>query len=149
MIDVLQELPGAQLFPFMTTNPEITGIRADFIYANYIIACVLPLFVIFLCIRMVSNTKKAGAFTILLTGLFVMFHWEEMRPAFISIIKSIAVSPLAIFGVVLGCTGFVGLIKGLYDEEQSEEYVHKRQYWNGIIVIMYLGIVLACHGSGG
>ena len=136
-------------FPFMTTNPEVTGIRADFIYANYIIACVLPLFVIFLCIRMVSNTKKAGAFTILLTGLFVMFHWEEMRPAFISIIKSIAVSPLAIFGVVLGCTGFVGLIKGLYDEEQSEEYVHKRQYWNGIIVIMYLGIVLACHGSGG
>ena len=136
-------------FPFMTTNPEVTGIRADFIYTNYIIACVLPLFVIFLCIRMVSNTKKAGAFTILLTGLFVMFHWEEMRPAFISIIKSIAVSPLAIFGVVLGCTGFVGLIKGLYDEEQSEEYVHKRQYWNGIIVIMYLGIVLACHGSGG
>ena len=98
---------------------------------------------------MVSNTKKAGAFTILLTGLFVMFHWEEMRPAFISIIKSIAVSPLAIFGAVLGCTGVVGLLKGLYDEEQSEEYVHKRQYWNGIIVIMYLGIVLACHGSGG
>ena len=144
MIDVLQELPGAQLF---SVYDDKSG--ADFIYANYIIACVLPLFVIFLCIRMVSNTKKAGAFTILLTGLFVMFHWEEMRPAFISIIKSIAVSPLAIFGVVLGCTGFVGLIKGLYDEEQSEEYVHKRQYWNGIIVIMYLGIVLACHGSGG
>ena len=76
-------------FPFMTTNPEVTGIRADFIYANYIIACVLPLFVIFLCIRMVSNTKKAGAFTILLTGLFVMFHWEEMRPAFISIQETV------------------------------------------------------------
>jgi sugar phosphate permease len=136
-------------FPFMATNPELTGIRADFIYANYIIACMLPLFVIFLCIRMVSNTKKAGAFTVLLTGLFVLFHWEEMQPAFISIVKSIAVSPLAIFGVVLGCTGVVGLLKGLYDEEQSEEYVHKRQYWNGIIAIMYLGIVLVCHGSGG
>jgi len=136
-------------FPFMATNPEVTGIRADFIYANYIIACMLPLFVIFLCIRMVSNTKKAGTFTVLLTGLFVLFHWEEMQSAFISIVKSIAVSPLAIFGAVLGCTGGVGLLKGLYDEEQSEEYVHKRQYWNGIIAIMYLGIVLACHGSGG
>ena len=47
-------------FPFMTASPEISGLRADFIYANYIIACLLPLFVIFLCIRMVSSTKKAG-----------------------------------------------------------------------------------------
>ena len=98
-------------FPFMATNPEVTGIRADFIYANYIIACMLPLFVIFLCIRMVSNTKKAGAFTVLLTGLFVLFHWEEMQSAFISIVKSIAVSPLAIFGAVLGCTGVCRFIK--------------------------------------
>ena len=137
------------LFPFMTTNPEITGIRADLVYANYIIACMLPLFVIFLCIRMVSNTKKAGALTILLTGAFVLFHREEMQPAFISFINSIAASPLAILGVVLGCAGAVGLLKGLYDEEQSEEYVHKRKYWYGIIVIMYVGIVLACHRSGG
>lgn len=86
------------LFPFMTTNSEITGIRADLIYANYIIACLLPLFVIFLCIRMVSSTKKAGALTILLTGVFVLFHREEMIPALSNFIYSIASNPLAILG---------------------------------------------------
>lgn len=134
------------LFPFMTTNSEITGIRADLIYANYIIACLLPLFVIFLCIRMVSSTKKAGALTILLTGVFVLFHREEMQPAFISIINNFTASPLALLGVVLGCAGAVGLLKGLYDEEQSEEYVHRRTYWYGIILSMYVGLVLVCHG---
>ena len=97
------------LFPFMTTNPEMTGIRADLIYANYIIACMLPLFVIFLCIRMVSSTKKAGALTFLLTGVFVLFHREEMMPAFNSFIHGITSGPLAILGVVLGCAGAVGL----------------------------------------
>ena len=72
-----------------------------------------------------------------------------MQPAFISFINSITASSLAIFGVVLGCAGAVGLFKGLYDEEQSEDYVHKRKYWYGIIAMMYVGIVLACHGSGG
>ena len=133
-------------FPFMTTNPEVTGIRADFIYANYIIACLLPLFVIFLCIRMVSSTKKAGVLTFLMTGMFSAFHWKEMYPAVVSLFDSIAASPLAIIGTVLACLGGCGLCKGLYDEEQSEEYVHKRIYWYGIIATMYLGIFLACHG---
>ena len=69
-------------------------------------------------------------------------------PAFNSFIHGITSGPLAIPGVVLGCAGAVGLFKGLYDEEQSEDYVHKRKYWYGIIAIMYVGIVLACHGSG-
>ena len=136
-------------FPFMTTNPNITGIRADIIYANYIIACLLPLFVIFLCIRMVSSTKKAGAVTVLLAGVFVLFNREEMIPAFSNFIHSITSGPLAILGTILGCAGAVGLLKGLYDEEQSEDYVHKRAYWYGIIAMMYVGIVLVCHGSGG
>ena len=133
----------------MTTNPNITGIRADLIYANYIIACLLPLFVIFLCIRMVSSTKKAGALTVLLTVIFVLFHREEMMPAFSNFIDGITSGPLAILGTILGCAGAFGLFKGLYDEEQSEDYVHKRAYWYGIIAMMYVGIVLACHGSGG
>ena len=135
-------------FPFMTTNPNITGIRADLIYANYIIACLLPLFVIFLCIRMLSSTKKAGALTILLMVIFVLFHREEIIPAFSNFIHSITFGPLAILGTILGCAGAFGLSKGLYDEEQSEGYVHKRVYWYGIIAMMYVGIVLMCHGSG-
>ena len=71
-----------------------------------------------------------------------------MMPAFNSFIHGITPGPLAIPGVVLGCAGAVGLFKGLYDEEQSEDYVHKRKYWYGIIAMMYVGIVLACHGSG-
>ena len=133
----------------MTTNPNITGIRAELIYANYIIACLLPLFVIFLCIRMVSSTKKAGALTILLAGVFFFFFREEMIPAFSNFIHSVTSGPLAILGTILGCAGAFGLLKGLYDEEQSEGYVHKRAYWYGIIAMIYVGIVLACHGSGG
>ena len=133
----------------MTTNPNITGIRAELIYANYIIACLLPLFVIFLCIRMVSSTKKAGALTILLAGVFVLFNREEIIPAFSNFIHSVTSGPLAILGTILGCAGAFGLLKGLYDEEQSEGYVHKRAYWYGIIAMIYVGIVLACHGSGG
>ena len=126
----------------MTINPNITGIRADLIYANYIIACLLPLFVIFLCIRMVSSTKKAGAVTILLTSVFVLFHREEMIPAFRNFIHSIMSGFPAILGTFLGCAGAIGLFKGLYDEEQSEDYVHKRAYWYGIITMIYVGIVL-------
>ena len=64
-------------FPFMTMNTEVTGIRADLIYTNYVIACLLPLFVIFLCIRMVSSTKKAGVLTFLLSGVFAAWHRER------------------------------------------------------------------------
>ena len=88
------------ILPLITTNPEVTGIRADFIYTNYIIACLLPLFVIFLCIRMVSSTKKAGVLTILLVGVLAAFHWKETYPAVKSLINSIASSPrrfLALF----------------------------------------------------
>ena len=69
-------------FPFMTAGPEISGLRADLIYANYIIACLLPLFVIFLCIRMVSSTKKAGVLTVLLAAVFVLFNRDVMLPFF-------------------------------------------------------------------
>ena len=136
-------------FPFMTANPEISGLRADFIYANYIIACLLPLFVIFLCIRMVSSTKKAGVLSVLLTGAFALFPWEEIQPVFNGVIDCIASGPVAVLGVFLGCLGVLGLCKGLYDEEQSEEYVHKRKYWYGTVAVMYAGIVLACHAAGG
>ena len=120
-------------FPFMTASPEISGLRADLIYANYIIACLLPLFVIFLCIRMVSSTKKAGV---------------VMLPVLNGFADGIASGPAAMLGVLLGFLGALGLFKGLYDEEQSEEYVHKRKYWYGTVAVMYAGIVLACHAVG-
>ena len=132
-------------FPFMTTSTEVTGIRADLIYTNYVIACLLPLFVIFLCIRMVSNTKKAGVLTLLLSGVFAAWHREEIKPAVISFIHSIASNPAAAAGVMLACLGACGLFKGLHDEEQSEQYVHRRVYWYGIIAMMYMGIFLAIY----
>ena len=132
-------------FPFMTTSTEVTGIRADLIYTNYVIACLLPLFVIFLCIRMVSSTKKAGALTFLLTGVFATWHRVEIQPAVVSIINRIASNPPSAAGVMLACLGACGLLKGLYDEEQSEQYVHSRIYWYGIVAMMYAGILLAIH----
>ncbi len=135
-------------FPFMTTSPEISGLRADLIYANYIIACLLPLFVIFLCIRMVSSTKKAGVLTVLLATVFVLFNRDVMLPVLNGFIDGITFGPAAMLGAFLGFLGALGLFKGLYDEEQSEEYVHKRKYWYATVAIMYAGIVLACHAVG-
>ena len=135
-------------FPFMTTSPEISGLRADLIYANYIIACLLPLFVIFLCIRMVSSTKKAGVLTVLLAAVFVLFNRDVMLPVLNGFADGIASGPAAMLGALLGFLGALGLFKGLYDEEQSEEYVHKRKYWYGTVAVMYAGIVLACHAVG-
>ena len=132
-------------FPFMTTSTEVTGIRADLIYTNYVIACLLPLFVIFLCIRMVSSTKKAGVLTFLLSGVFAAWHREEIQPAVISFIHSVASNPPSAAGVILACLGACGLLKGLYDEEQSEQYVHRRIYWYGIIGMIYMGIFIAIH----
>ena len=80
----------------------ITGLRADLIYANYIIACLLPLFVIFLCIRMVSSTKKAGVLTVLLTAVFVLFNRDVMLPVLNGFTEGIASGPAAMFGAFLG-----------------------------------------------
>ena len=135
-------------FPFMTASPKISGLRADLIYANYIIACLLPLFVIFLCIRMVSSTKKAGVLTLLLVAVFALFNRTEMLPVMHGIIDGIVSGPAAMLGAFLGFLGALGLFKGLYDEEQSGEYVHKRKYWYGTVAVMYAGIVLACHAVG-
>ena len=132
----------------MTASPEISGLRADLIYANYIIACLLPLFVIFLCIRMVSSTKKAGVLTLLLVAVFALFNRTEMLPVMHGIIDGIVSGPAAMLGAFLGFLGALGLFKGLYDEEQSGEYVHKRKYWYGTVAVMYAGIVLACHAVG-
>ena len=135
-------------FLFFTASPEISGLRADLIYANYIIACLLPLFVIFLCIRMVSSTKKAGVLTLLLVAVFALFNRTEMLPVMHGIIDGIVSGPAAMLGAFLGFLGALGLFKGLYDEEQSGEYVHKRKYWYGTVAVMYAGIVLACHAVG-
>ncbi len=135
-------------FPFMTASPEISGLRADLIYANYIIACLLPLFVIFLCIRMVSSTKKAGALTFFLAVVFVLFNRAEMLPVLNGFVDGITSGPAAMLGAFLGFLGALGLFKGLYDEEQSGEYVHKRRYWYGTVAVLYAGIVLACHAAG-
>ena len=117
------------------------GIRADLISANFMLAIVILVFVGFFCIRMLSNTKTACVITatiFLCVLLYLQIRFEIILPA----IKAITNSIQRIVGAVCCVLSAIAAVKGLADEENSEQYVHRRAYWCACIALLYFGLFL-------
>ena len=117
------------------------SIRADLISANFMLAIVILVFVGFFCIRMLSNTKTACIITaaiFLCVLLYLQIRFEIILP----VIKAITNSIQRIGGTVYCVLSAIAVVKGLADEEKSEQYVHRRTYWCACIVMLYVGLFL-------
>ncbi|MBR4908551.1 MAG: hypothetical protein IKZ43_06040 [Acidaminococcaceae bacterium] len=117
------------------------GIRADLISANFMLAIVILVFVGFFCIRMLSNTKTACILTVTIficVLLYLQIRFEIILPVIKAIINSIQ----RIVGVACCVLSAIAVVKGLADEEKSEQYVHRRAYWCACIVLLYFGLFL-------
>ena len=117
------------------------SIRADLISANFMLAIVILVFVGFVCIRMLSNTKTACIITatiFLCVLLYLQIRFEIILPA----IKAITNSIQRIVGAVCCVLSAIAVVKGLADEENSEQYVHRRAYWCACIALLYFGLFL-------
>ena len=117
------------------------GIRADFISANFMLAIVILVFVGFFCIRMLSNTKTACIITAMIficALLYLQIRFEIILP----VIKAIANSVQRMVGTVCCILSAIAVVKGLTDEEKSEQYVHRRAYWCACIALLYFGLFL-------
>ena len=117
------------------------GIRADFISANFMLAIVILVFVGFFCIRMLSDTKTACIITAMIficALLYLQIRFEIILP----VIKAIANSVQRMVGTVCCILSAIAVVKGLTDEEKSEQYVHRRAYWCACIALLYFGLFL-------
>ncbi|MBQ8918601.1 MAG: hypothetical protein IJ056_00625 [Acidaminococcaceae bacterium] len=121
------------------------GMRAVFLTANFLFAISLLVFVFFICVRMVSSTKRAGYITAGLTGCIFIYRmvWGGGIP------------PVLFVNHIEGCAGIfcclaaiVGIFKGLLDEEGAEEYIHGRPYWCSLLLLLYGGFLLISIGTG-
>ena len=122
-------------------NEMANGIRADLISANFMLAIVILVFVGFFCIRMLSNTKTACVITatiFLCVLLYLQIRFEIILP----VLKAITNSIQRIVGALFCALSAIAVVKGLADEENSEQYVHRRAYWCACIALLYFGLFL-------
>ena len=119
----------------------VNGIRADLISANFMLAIVILVFVGFFCIRMLSNTKTACIITatiFICVLLYLQIRFEIIMP----VLKAITNSIQRVVGALCCVLSAVAVVKGLADEENSEQYVHRRAYWCACIALLYFGLFL-------
>mgnify|MGYP006872984223 CR=1 FL=1 len=126
-------------------NATPDGIRAVFLTANFLFAMGVLVFVFFICVRMLSNTKTAGYATAGLIGCIFAYRliWGGGMPSVLfenSIVGSI--------GTFCGLAAIAGIFRGLSEEEQAEEYIHGRLYWIGLLLLLYGSIILITLGMG-
>ena len=117
------------------------GIRADLISANFMLAIVILVFVGFFCIRMLSDTKTACIITAAIL-LCVLLYLQIRFEIILSVIKAITNGLQRIVGAICCVLSAIAVVKGLSDEEKSEQYVHRRAYWCACIVMLYFGLFL-------
>ena len=135
-----------QLLDSMIGCSEMTnGIRADLISANFMFSIFLLVFVGFFCVRMLSCTKTACTLTIavfLCVLLYLQIRFDSILP----VLKALASSFQRIAGTACCVFSAIAVVKGLADEEKSEQYVHRKWYWWLCVASLYFGLFLV--GAG-
>ena len=113
------------------------AVKSDLLLANAASALFIILFVIYFCIRMVTNTKSACKIM-----LFLMLLVSGYIQYFFSFLTPFTFTSVRIAGIGLFLLALFLLLKGLNDEEKEEEYVHKRRYWWLTFAGLYSGLFL-------
>ena len=107
------------------------------------LAIVILVFVGFFCIRMLSNTKTACILTVTIF-ICLLFFLQIRFEVILPVIKAITKSIQRIVGAACCVLSAIAVVKGLADEENSEQYVHRRAYWCACIALLYLRYLSAC-----
>ena len=122
------------------------NVSLDFMLANYIFAMLLIFFVFFIFLRMMSNTKTAGVLIVILgiafTG-YILYKDKE----FLHGVLALQYSLIALAGVGICVISAIGFFFGFLDEEETEEYIHKKGYWAAMVVLAYLGTFCVALGT--
>lgn len=129
----------AMAAPFI--QPVEGGFKLNILTANLLFALALLFFVVFFCIRMVTNTKTATIYTLicLLAGSF--YHISHMQSAG-EVFSLLAGSIFAILGFACCLIACCGIVFGLSKEEKVEEYAYGKVYYGSFIFLFYLGLLL-------
>ena len=136
---------GQMLGSMIGRSEMADGIRADLISANFMFAIVLLVFVGFFCIRMLSNTKTACTLTVTVF-LCVLLYLQIRFDIILPLVKAITNSFQRITGTACCVFSSIAVVKGLADEEKSEQYVHRKGYWWLCVAVLYSGLFLV--GAG-
>lgn len=126
-------------------NATQDGIRSLFLTANFLFAMSLLVFVFFICTRMLSNTKTAGYVTVGLVGCIFAYRLVVGGGLPSALFVN---SAAGIVGILCCIAAVAGIFRGLCDEEVAEEYVHRRIYWIGFLLLLYAGFLLVAIGMG-
>ena len=121
----------------------LLALKQDLMLANAASAVFVIVFAIYFCIRMVTNTKTACKI-ILLTGCLMAGYHHSVTPL-LSYFSDFTL--IKFLGLFIFATAIVLLLKGLNDEEASEEYVHGRKYWWMTVAALYSGLFLIVGGK--
>jgi len=135
---------GQMLGSMVGRSEMADGIRADLISANFMFAIVLLVFVGFFCIRMLSNTKTACTLTV--TVFLCVLLYLQLRFDILPLVKAMTNSFQRIAGTICCVFSAMAVVKGLADEEKSEQYVHRKGYWWMCVAVLYFGLFLV--GAG-
>lgn len=129
----------AMTAPFV--QPVEGGFRLNILTANLLFALALLFFVVFFCIRMITNTKTASICTLCCIMAGSIYHISHMQSAY-EVFTLLAGSIFAILGFVCCLIGCCGIVFGLFKEEKIEEYAYGKAYYCSFIFLFYLGLLL-------
>ena len=117
------------------------GFKLNILTANLLFALALLVFVVFFCVRMISNTKIAAiaVFTCVVAGgAYHISHMASAYEVFCLLLGSVPI----IFGFFCCMLSTCAIVLALAEEENSEEYVHGRKFYGSFIVLFYIGLLL-------
>ena len=138
-------LQGFTLFNSESTS-IFTTLSQYLTFANFLFAVALIIFIMFFCVRSLTNTKIA-TFVIVVSFIpFLLYFYEATKNLFNTICYLATASSFGGVGLVFCIISIVMLLFGFRDEELSIQYVHTRFYWIVMVIFGYIGFFLISVG---
>ena len=111
-----------------------------FLTTNLLFSFMLIVFVVFFCVRCVSNTKTA-TFLVLISFCVLIPFFPSFFKIFLEKLSYIFFDTFSgKIGIICCVVSVFRILLGLREEERTQEYVHGQYYWFTSIFLMYFGL---------
>ena len=113
---------------------------------NLMFAVSLIVFVMFFCIRSLSNTKTASFIIVVSFIPFLLFFPVVIQNLYNNLYYLCTQTCAGKVGLAFCVISLIMLLLGFRDEELSVQYVHSRFYWISMVVFAYFGLFMVSIG---